>query len=74
MSNVQKAEEAAERVIAHMESGGTYTVQFSFVDGSMAFKAARSDGAEIDDMELFALIGGAGVAVEDEMNAMEKGA
>lgn len=72
MSN--KAEEAADRVLAHMDGGGTYTVRFSVdADGGWTLAAVRSDGAAVDEFEVFALIAGASVHVEDAMNAMEKG-
>lgn len=72
MSNAQKAEEAALRVLGHLSSGGTYTVEFSMRDGDLVFRAKRSDGGDVEALDVFALLAGASEVVEEAMNAMEK--
>lgn len=73
MSNVQKAGEAALRVLEHLGNGGTYTVEFSMRDGGLVFRARRSDGANVEPLDVFALLAGASEVVEEAMNAMERG-
>ena len=65
MSNVQKAEEAALRVLGHLSSNGTYTVEFSNRDGNLVFKAHRSDGVQVGRHKQGAVFSGEATASDD---------